>query len=76
MDIKKMEKIANKIKEVYKCINKLSVEELEEFVGYVNGVEDIYSITNPTKYNEMYDKFKEARRRAEMLLDIKKGKRR
>jgi len=76
MDIKKMEKIANKIKEVYKCINKLSVEELEEFIGYVNGVEDIYSITNPTKYNELYDDFEEARKRAKMLLNIKKEIRR
>ena len=76
MDIKKMQEIANKIKEAYKYINKLSIEELEEFISYVNGVEDIYSLTNPAGYNEMYDDFEEARKRAKMLLKIKKEIRR
>jgi len=72
MDIQRLLKIAIKINEAFKHIDNLSVDELEEFLNYVNCTESLYSLVNPVNYNELYDKFRMAEGRARILMAIKK----
>jgi len=73
MNTQKLMQTAVKINEAYKCINKLPIDELKEFLSYINCVESVHSMVDPAQYDEIYDQLRKAEKRARILLSLKKN---